>query len=113
MTTSGPLFPISSSWAVPAARGATDRPVWVDPTNATAATRGWPAISSPTTGPGPGRKATAPGGRSASAMASTSTALQTDVVGAGVHTTVLPAARAGAMTWAGIVSGQFHGVMTA
>ena len=46
-------------------------------------------------------------------MASTSTALHTDVLGAGAHTTVLPAASAGAMTCAGIVYGQFHGVMTA
>jgi ABC-type protease/lipase transport system fused ATPase/permease subunit len=72
-----------------------------------------PAISSPTTGPGPGRNATVPGGRSASAIASTRTALKTDVLGAGAHTTVFPAASAGAMTWAGIVYGQFHGVMAA
>jgi hypothetical protein len=53
--------------------------------------------------PGAGQEATVPGGRSASAMQSTSSALQTDVLGAGAHTTVLPAASAGAITWAGIV----------
>jgi hypothetical protein len=35
------------------------------------------------------------------------------VLGAGVHTTVLPAASAGATISAGIVYGQFHGVTTA
>ena len=35
------------------------------------------------------------------------------MLGAGVHTTVLPAASAGATISAGIVYGQFHGVTTA
>ena len=53
----------------------------------------------------------APAGRSASARHSISATEITLVEDAGVHTTVLPAASAGAMSSAAIVSGQFHGVM--
>ena len=44
-------------------------------------------------------------------MHSASATAHTEVVGAGVHTTVLPQASAGASSSAGIVYGQFHGVM--
>ena len=54
-----------------------------------------------------------PGGRSASATHSAKSPEQTAVVGAGAHTTVLPTASAGATISAGIVYGQFHGVMIA
>ena len=53
-----------------------------------------------------------PGGRSASTTHSASAVAQTAVVDAGVHTTVLPDASAGAISSAGIVYGQFHGVIT-
>ena len=53
-----------------------------------------------------------PGGRSASATHSASAMPATAVVDAGVHTTVFPAASAGAISSAGIVYGQFHGVIT-
>ena len=103
ITTSGPLPPISSSCAFPAARRATWRPVRVEPMKATPAVAGFPAISSPTTGPGPVTKLNTPAGRSASATHSASRAEQTAVEGAGVHTTVLPHASAGAISSAGMV----------
>jgi hypothetical protein len=53
-----------------------------------------------------------PAGRSASTMHSASFTEQTEVVLAGVQTTVLPDASAGAMSSDGIVYGQFHGVIT-
>src|SRR5215207_6351129 len=111
-TTSGPLPPISSSCAFPAAWRATISPVSVEPVNATACVPGLTASSSPTSGPGPSTKLKTPGGRSASAMHSASSREQTAVEGAGVHTTVLPQASAGASTSAGIVYGQFHGVIS-
>jgi hypothetical protein len=79
----------------------------------TAAVPGLDTSSSPTTGPGPSTKLKTPGGRSASATHSASSAEQTVVEGAGVQVTVLPAASAGATISAGIVYGQFHGVTTA
>ena len=53
-----------------------------------------------------------PGGRSASATQRASSIAVTAVVDAGVHTTVFPDASAGAISSAGIVYGQFHGVIT-
>ena len=107
----GPLPPSSSITCLPAARRATDAPVAVDPTNPTPSTSGWPATSSPTSAPGPVTRFSAPGGKSASAMHSISATEITLVEDAGVHTTVLPAARAGAISSAAIVRGQFQGVM--
>ena len=111
ITTTGPLPPISMTTALPAAADATERPVGVEPMKATPRVPGLRAISSPTSGPGPVTRLTTPGGRSASAMHSASATAQTAVVGAGVQTTVLPAAIAGASSSAGIVYGQFQGVM--
>ena len=112
ITTSGPLPPISSSAALPAAAWATSRPVAVEPMNATPLVPGLRAISSPTTGPGPVTRLNTPGGRSASAMHCASATAHTAVDGAGVHTTALPHASAGAISSAGIVYGQFHGLIT-
>ncbi len=61
------------------------------------------AISSPTSGPGPVTRLTTPGGRSASEMHSARATAATEVVGAGVQTTVFPQASAGAISSAGIV----------
>ena len=55
---------------------------------------------------------TAPGGKSPSAMHSIKATEMTLVDEAGVQTTALPAARAGAISSVAIVSGQFHGVIT-
>ena len=109
----GPLPPSSSITCLPAARRATDPPVAVEPTKPTPSTSGWPATSSPTSAPGPVTRLTAPGGRSASAMHSMSATEITLVEDAGVQTTVLPPARAGAISSVAMVSGQFQGVITA
>ena len=53
-----------------------------------------------------------PAGSSASTMHSASFTAQIAVEEAGVQTTALPAASAGAISSAGIVYGQFQGVMT-
>jgi hypothetical protein len=53
-----------------------------------------------------------PAGSSASTMHSASFTEQTPVEDAGVQTTAFPAASAGAMSSAGMVYGQFQGVMT-
>ena len=100
---------------MPAARAATDRPVATEPMNVTASTPGWPARASPATAPGPFRKPSTPGGRPISGAVSTeaSSAEQALVVGAASHTTLLPAASAGANSSAAIVYGQFHGTITA
>ncbi len=108
----GPLPPSSSSWVLPAARAATSPPVATDPMKPTAATPGWPASASPATGPGPGTKLNTPPGVPAPAMIPASTAEQAAVLGAGTHTTALPAASAGANSSAPIVYGQFHGLIT-
>src|SRR5258705_453500 len=63
---------------------------------ATASVPGLRAISSPTTGPGPVTRLTTPGGRSASARQPARATADTAVDGAGVQTTVLPLASAGA-----------------
>src|SRR5262245_62314121 len=73
---------------------------------------GLDAISSPTTAPGPVIIENTPAGNSASTTHSASFTAQTAVEDAGVQTTVLPAASEGAITSAGMVYGQFQGVMT-
>ena len=102
--------PAPGSAPCPAARADTDRPVATEPMKATASTPGWPASASPATGPAPFRKFSAPAGRPVSfASTDASTAEQAAVVGAASHTTVLPAASAGANSSAAIVYGQFQG----
>ena len=111
--TIGPLPPSSSITCLPAARRATERPVSVEPTKPTPAVSGWPAISSPTTEPGPVTRLTAPAGRSASARHSINLTEMAEVEVAGAQTMVLPPASAGAINSVAIVSGQFHGVINA
>src|SRR3989442_420185 len=94
----GPLPPISSMVCLPAARPATRCPVSVEPTKPTPATRGWPAISSPTTEPAPVTRLKAPGGRSASARHSASFTELGEALEAREQTTVLPAASAPAQS---------------
>src|ERR671933_3097228 len=81
--------------------------------NATACVPGFTATSSPTSPPGPVTRLKTPRGRSAATMHSASATAETDVVGAGTQTTAFPEASAGASASAGIVYGQFHGVITA
>ena len=80
---------------------------------ATASTPGWPASASPATGPAPFRKFERARRQAHVAAVSTEarTAEQAAVVGAASHTTVLPAASAGANSSAAIVYGQFQGTM--
>src|SRR5438552_13407393 len=80
--------------------------------NPTPCVPGLRAISSPTTDPGPVTRLNTPAGRSASTTHSARTVAQTAVVDAGVQTTVFPHASAGAISSAGIVYGQFQGVIT-
>src|SRR5918996_2699395 len=84
----------------------------MEPMKPTAWVPGLPAISSPATGPGPVTIENTPAGSSASTTHSASFTAQTEVDGAGTQTTGFPAARAGAISSAGIVYGQFQGVIT-
>ena len=94
---------------VPASSRWIRRPTAVDPVNATLSISGWVTSAEPTS-PAPVMMFTTPGGRSASAMISASTKIDNGVVSAGLITTVLPAARAGAIFQAAISSGKFHGI---
>src|SRR5581483_6227267 len=111
-TTIGPLPPSSRSSGFPAARAATALPVAVEPMNPIAWVPGLPAISSPTTAPGPVIIENTPAGNSASTTHSASLVEHTDVELAGAQTTQLPDASAGAISSAAIVYGQFQGVIT-
>ena len=59
---------------------------------------------------GPGTMFTTPGGRSACMHTSAKRSAVSGVVDAGLSTTVLPAASAGAIFQASISSGKFHGM---
>ena len=61
--------------------------------------------------PAPVTMLTTPGGSSASAMISPSARAVSEVVSAGLSTTVLPQASAGAIFHAAIISGKFHGMI--
>ena len=95
--------PSSSSVVFPAAAAATFWPVATEPMKPTAWVPGLDATSLPTTEPEPVTIENTPGGNSASTMHSASLTEHTAVEDAGVQTTVLPAASAGAISSAGIV----------
>src|SRR4051812_44840990 len=80
--------------------------------NPTTCVPGFAATSSPTTAPGPVRRLKTPGGRSAATTHSASLIAQSDVDGAAAQTTAFPYASEGARISAGIVYGQFHGLIT-
>ena len=84
----------------------------VEPVNATLSTSGWVTSDMPTS-PGPGTMLTVPGGRSACWQTSAKSRALSGVVDAGLSTTVLPAARAGAIFQASISSGKFQGMIWA
>ena len=63
--------------------------------------------------PAPVRMLTTPGGRSACRQMSANASAVSGVVSAGLRTTVLPQARAGATFQASISSGKFHGMTCA
>jgi len=97
---------------VPAIAFAISRPTPVEPVNATLSTSGcrtsaWPVSPAPVT------MLTTPGGRSACCRISANSSADSGVVSAGFSTTVLPAARAGAIFHASMSSGKFHGMIWA
>ncbi len=95
-----------------AAEVMTDRPVAVEPVKLIWSTRGSPDSRAPTVCSEDGTMLTTPGGMSvSSAMRRPSTVAHQGVSGAGLRTTVLPAARAGPSLAKLIWWGTFHGVM--
>ena len=98
--------------SVPATPLAMRLPISVEPVNATLLTSGWVTSAIPIS-PGPVTMLTTPGGRSAWRQTSAKRSAESGVVEAGLRTTVLPAARAGAIFQASISSGKFHGMIWA
>ena len=94
---------------VPATARAICRPTSVEPVNATLSTPGCPTTAAPVA-PAPGRMLTTPGGRSACWQISAKSIAVSGVVSAGLSTTVLPVASAGATFHASISSGKFQGM---
>ena len=86
------------------------RPVVVSPVNATLATRGLQASGLPASTPKPLTTLSTPGG-SRSPMTSMSLSTDTGVCSAGLSTTALPAASAGASFHTAIRIGKFHGMI--
>jgi len=84
-------------------------PTSVEPVNATFAAPGWPMTAAPVS-PAPVTKLTTPGGRPASWRISASLRAVTEVVSAGLSTTQLPMASAGASFQASMRSGKFQGI---
>src|SRR5918993_812328 len=107
-------LPPSSSvtrFMVPAAPDMMPLPTSVEPVKATLATSGCSTSRFPTLLPGPTTTLTTPSGIPASrAMRSNARALS-GVSSAGLRTSVLPAARAGAIFQLAMVSGKFQGTM--
>ncbi len=97
------LRPVPASWCW------MRRPTAVEPVKATLSIPGWVTRVEPTS-PAPVTMLTTPGGRPASAMISARTKIDSGVVSAGLITTVLPAARAGAIFQDAISRGKFQGM---
>ena len=86
------------------------RPVVVSPVKAILAMRGLDASGLPASRPKPLTMLSTPGG-SRSPISSASTRIEAGVCSAGLSTTQLPAASAGASFQAAIRSGKFHGMI--
>ena len=84
-------------------------PTAVEPVKATLSTSGCVTRAMPIS-PGPVTMLTVPGGRSAWRQTSAKSRAVSGVELAGLSTTVLPAASAGAIFQASISSGKFHGI---
>jgi hypothetical protein len=89
----------------------TRSPVAVEPVKLIAFTRASFSIASPTTLPCPIARLNTPGGNPARLMISANAQAQPGTRSAGLKTTVLPYASAGAIFHAGIAIGKFHGAM--
>jgi len=92
-----------------AARAITFLPVGVDPVSAIFRISGWSTIASPVAVPN--TTLTTPSGKPPSMSASMHARVDSGVVLAGLRTTVLPAAIAGATLFAARVSGKFQGTI--
>ncbi|MNI74512.1 hypothetical protein D3C73_1306000 [compost metagenome] len=107
------MLPISS-WQrtrLPAVATATRRPVCSEPVNVSASiSADWIRLS-PTTLPLPITRLKVPGGRGWRLMISVSAQALAGTRLAGLNTTALPKARAGAIFHAAVAMGKFHGVM--
>ena len=93
----------------PATALAIARPTSVEPVKATLSTSAWETIAWPVA-PAPVTMLTTPGGRSACWQISANSSAVSGVVSAGLSTTVLPHASAGAIFQASIRNGKFHGI---
>ncbi len=89
------------------------RPTSVEPVKHTLRTAGWATKRSPTTLPLPGRICRTPSGRPDSSASSPIRSALSGVSSAGLTTTVLPAASAGAKPHPAMAMGKFQGTMTA
>ena len=87
-------------------------PTSVDPVKTTLRTAGCVTNRSPTTEPLPGSTVKTSGGSPASSASSPIRTAVSGVISAGLSTTVLPAASAGANPQPAIGIGKFHGTMT-
>src|SRR6266545_3797253 len=87
-------------------------PTSVEPVKHTLRTAGWVTNRCPTTDPRPGTTVNTPSGSPASRPSSARRSAVSGVTLAGLSTTVLPAARAGAKPHAAIGIGKFHGTIT-
>ena len=95
---------------LPATDRAIARPTAVDPVNAILSMSGCSTSACPVS-PAPVMMLTTPGGSSACWQISANSSAVSGVVSAGLSTTVLPAASAGAIFQASIISGKFHGMI--
>ena len=97
---------------VAAAPAAIARPTSVEPVKAILATSGCSTSRRPHSRPGPATTSTTPSGSPASRASSAKRSAVSGVSSAGLRTTVLPAASAGAIFHEAIVSGKFQGTMS-
>ncbi|MNE76071.1 hypothetical protein D3C80_1722840 [compost metagenome] len=111
----GDLPPSSSDTGIilSAAIWAMCLPVLVPPVNDTRLISGCCVSASPSSEPLPGNTLTRPLGKPASSQICASCRASSGVISAGLITTALPAARAGATFCASLAIGEFHGVMAA
>src|SRR3954471_13413912 len=113
-TTTGDLPPSSTEQrlSVPAALAITVRPVVVSPVKQTSWTPACATSAAPAVSPKPCTTLNTPGGSSASASTSASLVAVSGDHSAGLSTTVLPAASAGAIRQVESISGAFQGMIS-
>ena len=114
-TTQAPLPPSSSSvrFMVRAAFSAMVTPTWVEPVKLTQSTSSASTSAAEEAGPLPLTRLTTPGGKPTSLRMRTSSTMARGSCGAGLTTTVLPEASAGATLPAMLTMGKLYEVMQA